>query len=420
VVIEKIRVSNFKSFDDFEIPLDQYTVLVGANASGKSNFMSVLKFLRDISVFNLRDAVSLQGSVKYLRNISIGASRDLSIEVVLRPDLQPVPIARKKKGVFVGARPTEITYAFALRFNKRGVGFQVAEDHLSAKLSFAELRSGRRNFQEAEGLGHGEVSVKRVGNQLEYHADLSADKVVKQEDIIPQYAREQRLPPDQLICERGFLFYFITPGALFTDIAVYDLDPKLPKKAVQITGRANLEEDGGNLALALRDVLEGPGSRKKFTNLLHDILPFVHEAGVQRLADKSVLFTVCERYFRKEDLPGSLVSDGTVGIAALIVALYFEGKSITALEEPERNIHPYLISKVVDMMKDASRNKQVLITTHNPQIVKHSGAENVLLVSRNDAGFSKITKPANSDEIQEFLRNEVGIDELFAQNLLEV
>ena len=45
--IESIAVSNFKSFSKSEIELGQFNVLVGANASGKSNFVQIFKFLRD-------------------------------------------------------------------------------------------------------------------------------------------------------------------------------------------------------------------------------------------------------------------------------------------------------------------------------------------------------------------------------------
>ena len=119
-------------------------------------------------------------------------------------------------------------------------------------------------------------------------------------------------------------------------------------------------------------------------------------------------------------LPASLISDGTINLTALIIALYFEKKQICIVEEPERNIHPYLISKVIDMMKDASQNKQIIISTHNPEIVKYAGLENILLVSRDKDGFSTITRPVEKDEIKIFLENEMGIEELYVQNLLEI
>lgn len=89
------------------------------------------------------------------------------------------------------------------------------------------------------------------------------------------------------------------------------------------------------------------------------------------------------------------------------------------IEEPERNIHPYLISKVIEMMKDASSKKQITITTHNPEIVKYAGLKNILIVSREKSGFSTIYRPEEKKEVKTFLENEMGIEELYIQNLLE-
>jgi len=41
MAIKKLRISNFKSFGDLEIELGNFNVLIGANASGKSNFTVV-------------------------------------------------------------------------------------------------------------------------------------------------------------------------------------------------------------------------------------------------------------------------------------------------------------------------------------------------------------------------------------------
>ena len=74
------------------------------------------------------------------------------------------------------------------------------------------------------------------------------------------------------------------------------------------------------------------------------------------------------------------------------------------------------------MMKDASQTqeKQIVVTTHNPEFVKYAGLENILLVSRNEAGFSTVSRPADKEEVKTFLKNDIGIEELYIQNLLEV
>ena len=46
MTISKIRIANFRSFADETVELNDFNLLVGANASGKSNFVQAFKFLR--------------------------------------------------------------------------------------------------------------------------------------------------------------------------------------------------------------------------------------------------------------------------------------------------------------------------------------------------------------------------------------
>lgn len=58
----------------------------------------------------------------------------------------------------------------------------------------------------------------------------------------------------------------------------------------------------------------------------------------------------------------NFISDGTVSIIAIILALYFELDSeIIILEEPERNIHPKLLKNLLSSAEDVSSEKQVII-----------------------------------------------------------
>ncbi len=70
------------------------------------------------------------------------------------------------------------------------------------------------------------------------------------------------------------------------------------------------------------------------------------------------------------------------------------------------------------MMKESSAGKQIMITTHSTEVVKHAAIEDLLLVSRDTEGFSVISRPADKEEVRTFLENEIGIEELYIQNLL--
>lgn len=203
------------------------------------------------------------------------------------------------------------------------------------------------------------------------------------------------------------------------NVAVYDFDPKLPQKASPITGKARLEEDASNLAIVLQKILDSKAKEKQFANLMETLLPFVERVDIEKFADRSLMLKVREKYFRNRFLPASSLSDGTINIIALIAALFFGPQRLVIIEEPERNIHPSLLSRVVSLLKDASKKHQILITTQNPELVKHAGLDNLLCVTRSKEGVSKVVRPGDRREVRTFLEHEIGIETLYVQNILE-
>lgn len=424
MAIKKIRVSNFKSFDDLEITLGDFNVLIGPNASGKSNFLSIFKFLRDISLYGLTDAISLQGGVEYLRNTVIAKTRPLTLEVAIAPrSREPSNIAdvsNNKAQPRYKAR--ELTYKFSLQFAKKGDGFRVLEDKVTCALGVRSLYRPQRGPQEP--FSYGELIYSQVKGKIRPTVILPPNSGENAAEI----ERGLGVAQDALSgIERGLILQtpvlpifsiLLDADVDFLGISTYDFDPRLPKKAVPITGRTELEEDGSNLALVLKNILESKENKRKFTNLIKDLLPFVENLAVEKFADRSLLFKLLEHYNPKQYLPSSFISDGTINVAALLIVLFFEQNPFIIIEEPERNLHPALMAKVVGMLKEASEKKQVLVTTHNPEIVKHVDLQDLLFISRNDKGFSEISRPGEKESVLTFLQNEIGVDELFTLSLL--
>jgi predicted ATPase len=208
-----------------------------------------------------------------------------------------------------------------------------------------------------------------------------------------------------------------TFSSTFTPIFDFDIE-SLKQTAQPLSGKKDLAEDGSNLALVLRNLLRDETKRRRFSNLMTTLLPFAEDLRVHERADPSLRITLKESYAEDRLLPASLLSDGTLQAVALIVALYFDDRPVIAFEEPTRGLHPKLISQLVQMMREVATEKQLLVTTHNPELMKHVGLENVYLVSRNDEGFTHVTKPADKKTVQTFLEHDLGVDDLFVQNLL--
>ncbi|HEY2738846.1 MAG TPA: AAA family ATPase, partial [Thermoanaerobaculia bacterium] len=148
MAIEKIKVSNFKSFAELEVDLRPLNIVIGANAAGKSNFLEIFRFVRDVEEYGLENAVSLQGGMAYLANLKLDSSCPTFVEV--------------------SSRVLHKGWQLLLEASTEPPGFKV--------LLNQRLRS-------------------------------------------------------------------------LSDFSIFDLDPKLPKKATPITGKADLEPDGSNLAI---------------------------------------------------------------------------------------------------------------------------------------------------------------------------
>ncbi len=189
-----------------------------------------------------------------------------------------------------------------------------------------------------------------------------------------------------------------------------------------MTGKTTLEENGSNLSIILSKIADDSDSKRRFLNMIVDLLPFVKDLNVQRLVDKSLLFTIQEQYADATYpyLPAAFVSDGTVNIAALLCALFFDPQPVIIIEEPERNIHPHLISKIVNMFSEVSKSRQIFVTTHNPEIVRHAPLDTLLLLARDNQGFSRVSRPHENETVRVFLKNEMGMDALYVQDLLGV
>lgn len=442
--IERIAVSNFKSFDEMETELGELNVIIGANASGKTNFVNIFKFLKDIFTEGLDNAIAMQGGVDSVQNMNIRSSKDLRIELsTISSGEIPVPQFRVKIGrrkVSCALDSVRTKYVFSIEFYKRKRGYAVREEQLDASFNLVETRREERQFKKGREITKGRIrlTLDKMGKfEIKYEPKDSPLPITQ---LFPFMRLRKKIPKVRArgsrkelsllgpsLLESGLVaqtLTFYSPFAsqlrtFLSNIALYDIDPKLSKRSTLISGKTVLDSDGSNLAGVLKNILSVKKNRKKLSNLIRELLPFIQDVSVEKQADRSLITCLREIYCGKKYLPAPLISDGTINLTALIIAMYFEMNPLIVIEEPERNIHPRLISKILDMMKDVSKKngKQIIITTHNPEVVKSAGVKNLLLIYRQD-DFSRIDRPSEKKTVRSFLENEIGVDELFVKNLL--
>ena len=418
VELQNIKVQNFKSFQNIDLTFGDLNVIIGANASGKSNFVQIFNFLSDIRKHGLDNAISLQGGIEFVRNFKIGANANIIFEIKVRfprPVFLRYPLRRNMGRIQIKS----FTYRFEIKPGKRS-GYKIVNDKatLGVQVNLREPGIGQKSFTSQKSFD-GELILSNENNRIKLTNNFSENMDVKLRSLDFLFHRD-RIPSKSLLLETFEFRYFLEPQVMdfLDEMAIYDFDPKLAKRAVPLRGKVELENDGSNLAVVLKNVLENRDSRRKLSNLLSYLLPFVDSINIEKFADKSILFKLKETYYKNQTLPSSLISDGTINITALILALYFQDNKITFIEEPERNIHPSLMIKIIELMKEASQIGQIMVTTHNPELVRYAGIENIFLVSRDSDGFSNIIRPSEVEEVRDFLKNDMEIGELYIQNLL--
>lgn len=435
--LRRLRASNFKSFKSLDVTFGDFTVIVGGNATGKSSLVEAARFLCDVAENGLEDAFGMHGGIDYVRNVVIGQDQPLKLGVEFEIDFErpvvlvPKTLSKKTSKEDTRAaqkqaalRITRLEYSLTIAFGKRGPGYNIREDRLIAIGTFVATDSKSNK----ENLGQGSIICELTERGPKWKMDFSGDFRLADEETrwfenMSAHAGASEIYKPPIIHQPVLLFPGLFPlfsmQALFDGMAFFDFDPKLPKQSATITGPARLEEDGQNLAIVLRPIIQSKAKYKKLRSLLKELLPFVDQVSVRKLEDKSFLITLKEAHNRDYAMPSTLLSDGTIHATALLVALYFDEAFFAVVEEPERNLHPKIIEKLMALMKERAAEKQLLITTHNPEVLAHINLDSILLVRRGKEGFSEVQRPADSAEVKQFVKDEIGISALFVQGLLD-
>lgn len=431
--IRKVHLSNFKNFADAEITLDAMNVLVGANASGKSNFIKALKFLKDVQELGIENAISLCGGVEYLGNVQVKGNFITTITVEFQSDDRPRILDAFDNDRIIFLENTRIFYTLQITTTKTKK-YHVHKEEITY---FSVLKYMAQNYSSEiidvpnypefvttliRQNNKVQIQPHHLGNSVTIQFPDGSNNVINGKEILPfrmpvQYFMDtEKLSKTKTLIEQ---FLSLLPYDAF-DFSLYDFDLKKAKETTPITGKADLEENGENLAIVVRNILSDKEKKRRFGNLLSDILPFVKKLETEKFYDTSLLLTINEIYNSNARLPSFLLSDGTISITAILTALFFQEKGLAIFEEPEHGIHPALVAKLVQYFYDASKNKQIIITTHSPEVVKYTHLDDLILVSRGDNGFATMSRPKEKEMVQAFLQNELGLDQLFAQNLLDM
>ncbi len=348
-LVSRVVLRNYKSIAQCSVALKPLVFLVGQNGVGKSNFLDALRLVTESLNTSLDHALRDRGGINEVRRRSSGHPTHFGIRLELAlPD--------GKNGA----------YAFRVGAKPKG-GFEVQREECRI-FSNAALEDG-------------------------YFYDVEQGQVKSSSMKAPPPAANDRL---YLVAASGQPEFRALYDCL-THMGFYNLNPDEIRDMQPPDAGDVLQRDGRNLASVL-DRLPA-ANRERVVEMLAKVVPGVKAVDVRHVGKKETL------EFRQKvgsnEAPWRFLaenmSDGTLRALGVLVALSQTSEDpskavrLVGIEEPEIALHPGAAGILRDALRAASRNTQVLVTSHSPDLLddKAISDEHILAVTM-DAGETRI------------------------------
>lgn len=380
-IIEAIWLRNFLSFgpDAEPLALKSLNVLIGPNGSGKSNFLEAVSLLRSSPV-DMRAVIRRGGGVGDW--IWKGNTEDAAIVNVVIRNLQ----RRMSLSHFLSFRNDNQS------FRLLGERIENYEYHLGYKepCSYYDFKNGKPVININ--------SEQRQINTEMVEADKSILAQRRDPEIYPEISYLANIY-DRIRIYREWCF---GRNAIFRE----------PQKADMRNDR--LEEDFSNLGLFLNRLRRVPRAKNMILEALRDLYEGLDDFDV------SIEGGAVQVFFTEGDfaIPATRLSDGTLRYLCLLAVLCDPSPPpLICIEEPELGLHPDILPKLTDLLIDASKRTQLIVTTHSDILVDSmTEMPEAVLICEKHQGQTRI-KRLDSKELENWLK-DYRLGELWTRGAL--
>jgi predicted ATPase len=168
-------------------------------------------------------------------------------------------------------------------------------------------------------------------------------------------------------------------------IRVFQINPSKSRELGVPTPRPELDRFGSNLpAVVDRMRKDWPNEWAAVMETMQAILPDLSSIEVSYVATSRQLALFFKEAGFGRPWNVAEVSDGTIQTLALLVAIFNPGPLALVLEEPENSVHPWIIRHIMEACRQASANKQIILTTHSPIVINRVPPEDVWVIWREN------------------------------------
>ena len=388
-----LRLERFKNFKDAELKLGPFTVLIGANASGKSNIRDAFRFLHGIARgYSFADIIGEkygEGGERVWTGIRGGTP-----EIVFAGGrsfvLTSQTVSDGEEPRYRDHTGETFRYRIEIEVGRKNAMPQLVSEQLEIVgcHDLFSITTNRRNahvkFYQVSGIGketkwYGPIDASCYPKSLAFLSELFKDLIRDREFRSSQDHEVQDLLLDFYQDHNDDLQIF--QSERFFDWLVDAIrQPSIP-------GQYVLSDNGRNLSSVLYAICQNPKDKRILLSWLGELTP-MDAVNFEFQPDTAgrVLATLVEKNGQRITLASA--SDGTVRFLAFLAAfLGPHPSSFYFFEELENGIHPTRLGLLIDFIENQVKNKniQVVATTHSPQLLvrlSKDSLENASLIYR--------------------------------------
>ncbi len=350
ILIEQIHLRNWKNFSNVSAQCGDRVFLIGPNASGKSNFMDALRFLRDVSRNGLAPAVGERGGISAIRCLAARRYSDIVVEVKLA-DVSQKWSYRLALTQDQASRP--------MIREEKVVNLETGKELLN--------RPDDADREDKERLT--QTALEQVTANKEFRGMVRFFETISYQHIIPQAVRDPKAfsstPVHNDPFGRDFLLRLWNTQARTRDSRLRKITRALQVAVPQLSDLVVEMDHQGT-----------PHLRGKYEHWrLRDAMQYENQ-----------------------------FSDGTLRLFGLLWVV-FEGSGPLLLEEPELSLHAevvrYLPQMFEQIQKHRKERRQIFISTHSEEMLSDTGigGEEVLRLEPGKDGSRVIGSDQNDIEL---------------------
>lgn len=382
IYLEDLKVNNYKSLKDSSLTLQMgLNVIIGPNEAGKSNLLDFIwKFAgRGLYNFSLRGInVNCFMSVVYYTSDHKKNTLSYSFEKTRREST---------------SSNQDSPYLFELIVSKRENKKKIFEE---------------RKFQISGRRLAGQIKDELVEKEIQILGNLGRAYIRFE---LPEDANWVSKPTRMTIAQSAS-FEDYSEFSFFSDLEI-EIEMETPTDEEELeTLKKNPDSVKEFLEKRFLDCL----TRSRINQYLSDYTPISEirlnpNINVYSNEDTIIVENLTIDFLVNGDwMPWSYLSDGTRRIFYLVTECLSLSTGIILVEEPELGIHPYQLQKALQFLKEQSREKQILISTHSPlalDILEQNELDRII-VAKYDKGTH--FRHLSNEEIEKAKRyiNEVG------------